>query len=256
MIFYLQDSSSFASMDNNLRPLVDALTELHIPFQGIGLVPFTHEITGLDSPQHPCFFYGSTSLIEKVARTPELCSGVFYDVAWFDSQLWSANRTDMLNQDIHLMTVGELKASWPTEVKFIRPREVKTFVGQVIEPEEAATWAEENYLLKDDTELYMSDVHRIEREWRFFIIGGNIVAGSLYKRWGFLTIREPIDSAIRAQAEKMAATWLPSQNIVMDIAHLRDGTFRVVEFNAVNSSGLYRSDPHEIVKAILNHHTS
>jgi hypothetical protein len=251
MIFYLQDSSSFASLDNNLRPLVEALTDLHIPFQGIGLVPFIREITGLESPQHPCFFYGSTSLVEKVASTPEICKGVFYDVAWFDSKLWSANRTDMLNQNIQLMTVRELKANWPTEVKFIRPREVKTFVGQVIEPEEATDWAEENHLLKDETELYMSDVHNIEREWRFFILGGKIITGSIYKRWGILTLREPIDPAVRARAEKMAAVWLPSPNVVMDIAQLRDGSFRVVEFNAVNCSGFYKSDVRAYVEAVV-----
>jgi hypothetical protein len=48
---------------------------------------------------------------------------------------------------------------------------------------------------------------------------------------GVKRIREPIGEEVWTRARWMAEEWLPSANIVMDICRLKNGEFKVVEFN-------------------------
>jgi len=59
-----------------------------------------------------------------------------------------------------------------------------------------------------------------------------------------------IESKTWDAARKFAEGWLPSQNIVMDIAELRTGEFKIIEFNSLNSSGFYCAEIDKIVVAL------
>jgi hypothetical protein len=51
----------------------------------------------------------------------------------------------------------------------------------------------------------MSPVEEIEREWRFFIVDGKVVARSQYKRYDVLVMREPFSEYVWGCAEGMEA---------------------------------------------------
>jgi hypothetical protein len=252
MKWFIQDSTSFGSLDRNVKPLIAALDELQVRWIPIGLVPFSWEITGIDPNESKdnAIFYGSTKLVEKVAAEKEYTPGVFYEENWFEQAEWIKHHPSMLNSDSKLLTIKELKENWPIEVSFIRPRAVKSFVGQVIEPDEKDSWSEENSELPDDCELYLSPTHNIEREWRFFIVDGKIVTGSLYKWCRILRTKEEIPKDIWENAQKLADIWLPSPNIVMDVCQLRNYTLKIVEWNCISCSGGYNSDWKKLIEAL------
>jgi len=51
----------------------------------------------------------------------------------------------------------------------------------------------------------------------------------------------------------MANKWLPYDCVVMDIAELATGEYKVVEFNSINSSGFYEHNITAVVEALSNY---
>jgi hypothetical protein len=251
MQWIIQNSGvTFACLDNNVAPLVDAIDKRGDSRFAIGVIPFTDTIVGLENIDLsiPTMFYGSTRLVEIAEHLP-IKPGVFFTHAWFDPKNWVGKRPDLLNESQSYMTVGELRKNWIEEPIFIKSADPKVLTGMVLEYDSRTSptisdrewWLIEYDHLKDEDRLVISPVQKIVQEWRFFIVNGKVVTGSQYKHDGVLRIRESIPDAVWRQAHRMAQEWLPSQNIVMDIALMWNGEYKVVEFNCLNSSGFYAS---------------
>jgi hypothetical protein len=60
----------------------------------------------------------------------------------------------------------------------------------------------------------------------------------------------PVEDEIYEIAQHFADIWLPHETIVMDICQLRSGEYKIVEWNSVSCSGLYRSEPQKLIEAI------
>lgn len=246
----IQDSLSWAALQNNCNPLINALQKLNKPFYACGVIPFEHKITGLEDVDftNPSFFYGGT-LLPILAKQFTSC-GIFYEDSWWNPKTWSENRNDMLNQDISISTIGELRKNWINEPIFIKPIAVKEFTGMVLEGPDKKWWYDEYSELKDDLEICVSPTINIEKEWRFWIIDGKVITGSLYKTYGYLTIKEPASKEIYEMANEMSHNWLPNKTIVMDVALLSNNTYKIVEFNSINSSGFYNANIEKIILAL------
>ena len=257
MHWVIQNSGvTFACLDNNVAPLVEAIDKCGDTRFAIGVIPFTDTIVGMDEidVSGPTMFYGSTRLVEIAEHLP-IKPGVFYNKNWFDPKNWVGKRPDLLNESQSYMTVGDLRKTWINDPIFIKSADPKVLTGMVLEGAgDQAWWTVEYDHLKDEDRLVVSPVQKIVQEWRFFIVNGQIVTGSQYKHDGVLRIREPIPDAVWRQAQRMAQEWLPSQNIVMDIALMADGTYTVVEFNAANCSGFYASPILPWLNAIADMH--
>ena len=255
MNWYIEDSNMpFELVESNGLQLLNTLKQLGIPCQCIGVIPFTHELTGMAEadPTLPSMFYGSCQLARKVASMSDFRPGVFWREEWFDPRSWEGKRTDLLNGEFSLTTVGDLRKYWTVVPVFIKSVKVKGITGQVIEPEaeDRARWTEEYSDLPDDMQLIATSCETIDREWRFFLVNGEVITGSTYRKDGYRCMNHPVSPEAGAAARRAAREWLPSPNIVMDIARTRDGEYKVVEFNSLNSSGFYRSDIAKVVVAL------
>jgi len=240
--------------DTNTLKLLEEVKKRRFPYVGIGVRPFTHEIIDIEKadPKAPTMFYGSTQLIETISKWEDFRPGAFYEKEWFDPRFWPEKRSDMLNQHQQEITIRDLRLQWVDTPTFIKSIEPKVLAGMVIEPikEDHDNWMIEYSELDGDVILVMSEAQNIEAEWRFFIVGGEVITGSTYRWLGARTIRRPVESLIYHVARLAIKEWIPNLNIVMDICQLKDGNFRVVEFNAVNSSGFYSADVGKVVDAI------
>lgn len=238
--------------DTNSRPLLDAVKARGLPYRAIGIIPFSHELTGMEEVDSslPTMFYGSTQLLELAPK--QFKPGMFYDPKWFDPRHWVDKRDDLVNKSMLQISVSTLRKNWVDEVTFVKSIKPKLLTGQVLEPEKEDwdRWVLEHADLDGDEQLLLSPWHKIDREWRFFIIEGKIITGSSYKRDGCLIIRDPLILEVWTAANRALEQWIPFQNIVMDLALMRDGTYKVVEFNALNSSGWYNSDVGKVVDKI------
>ena len=253
MQWIIQNSGiTFASLDNNVAPLVEAIDALGDARIAVGVIPFTDTIVGLEEVNRelPTLFYGSTRLVE-IASTLNFNPGVFYDKEWFFPNNWLGKRPDLLNESQSYMTAGELRKNWIDELFFVKSSDPKILTGMVLEGNiDQSWWIEEYSHISDDANLVISPVQEIEQEWRFFLIDGKIITGSQYKHNGILRIREPIPENIWKQAHRMSQYWIPSPNIVMDIAKMKDGSFKVVEWNCINASGWYNSTISSVIIAL------
>lgn len=237
-----------------------ALQELEIPYVDCCVIPFSDE---LEFPSYPplgkdTIPYGSTSLIKH--STEMRWWGLFLN-SNFNVQSYNENRKDMLNSDAVFMTVKQASTIFskmkPNEVWFIRPVEdLKIFSGTVTTAEEIGRWMASidsgNFQFTEDTMVAISQPKTILAEWRWFVVDGEIVDGSMYYHNGSFYKKHETDDDVIAEAQKLAESWLPHWTCVMDVALTTEGP-RVIEFNCLNGSGFYDHDIKKIVREVTDY---
>lgn len=238
-----------------------ALRDLDIPYVGVNVIPFSEDLEFLfEAPTGRGIIpYGSTSLIRHAQKYN--WSGLFFPKANFRVEVWNQNRGGMLNNDAEVMTVKEASTNFATKDKhelfFIRPVEdLKAFGGTISTAEEISRWMSSidagNFQISEDTMVAISQPKTILAEWRWFIVGGKIVDGSMYYHNGSFYKKHESDRDVIDEAQKLADSWLPHETVVMDIALTNYGP-RIIEFNCLNGSGFYDHDILKIVKSVTDY---
>lgn len=105
------------------------------------------------------------------------------------------------------------------------------------------------YHLSGDTKIVIGIPKDIQAEWRWFIVDGKVISGSMYMFKGQLQKQEELDAEVIAEAQLYADKWLPNENCVMDLA-LVNNQIKVIEFNCINASGFYNHNVNAIMKAL------
>ena len=238
------------------------------PHEFVGMIPFSREITHSDDTDlsgTDFIPYGSTLLTTQGNKNHNW-KGLFFDLAKFNYDEAMKHRDDMLNKDV--VFAGEIKDSiailqqLDSNTKlFMRPSEdLKQFSGTVMTAGDAVEWLEtacscdtsEHAQLKPTTRIIVSPVQDIQAEWRYFIVGGKIVSGSMYRHSGYMKLAEVTDESTIKEAQLFANKWLPAQCCVMDLAMV-DNCLKVIEFNCLNSSGFYDHDVAAVFKALYEY---
>ncbi len=260
MKFLIQQNLIF---DKTLDKIESATKEYDRDF--ISLIPYSEEIISNNSINGIDYIpYGSSRLLELAHKLN--WKGVHYNPETFNYESAKLNRFDMLN-DLFIMNIKEAITFFEYNLDqnrkwFIRPNEVfKYFSGIVMTAKEAANFladalncqSEGTYRLKDDLEIVISNPVKIDIEWRYFIIGGKIISGSVYMKDGKFLSERVIDKPTLREAQMLADRWLPNDCVVMDVA-LVEGELKVIEFNCINCSGFYDHDIDLIFKEWYNYY--
>ena len=229
------------------------------PHEYVSVLPFSHEIKADEPLQGTDYIpYGSTLFI---SLSHELkWRGCYFDLNTFHYGAFSKNRKDMLNGNV--LTVKEaleyLKTQPKDKMWFTRPsKDLKQFTGVVNSSESCLEYftnalaADTSSIaqLKPETEIVLSIPQNLESEYRWFVVNRKVVSGSSYRREGLMYTELVTDPKMIAEAQSFADDWLPHENCVMDLASV-DGKMKVIEFNCLNGSGLYRNDVDAIFGAI------
>lgn len=235
----------------------------NLPHQFVGVIPFEHEITS-DEPivGEDYIPYGSTLLTNLAFERK--WSGLYFDQGVMNYSNFVANRKDMLNAE-HIMPVKDAIRFLANQMEganlqwFTRPSvDLKHYAGYVGETKEIAYHLQSmvnsfergelgTYGLNPQNEIVLARPKTIQAEWRWFIIGGNIVSGSMYRAHGQLRPKIELDAEVINEAQELADVWLPYPCVVMDTA-LVDNEMKVIEFNCINSSGFYDHGVNKIFK--------
>jgi len=239
------------------------------PHQFIGMIPFSHEITS-ERPLvgNDYIPYGSTLFTTVASEQYPSWKGLFFDLDVFNYEASVANRDDMLN-DLYIFNAECVLDFMTNQLRggaqdwFVRPSEdLKQFAGQVMEAKECAAWLKDamacessgSYKIDPKTRIVISHPKQIKAEWRWFIVGGKIVSGSMYRAHGQMHQKRATDQDVIDEAQSFADKWLPSPCCVMDLALV--GPFdevKVIEFNCIHSSGFYDNDVSAIFKALYEY---
>jgi len=201
--------------------------------------------------------YGSTTLM-KIAWDAGWLH-VFSNPENFNVDAYNKNHPSMLNSNAVTMTLSAAKElSHRNSQWFIRPiDDNKGFAGEVFTSEQLVEWVTALESLEDcaitpNTLVSVNFPKAIAMEWRYFIVNGVIVSGSIYRRHGESYLEDETDYKVLKEAQELADKWLPHPCCVMDVA-LCDTTPYVIEFNSLNASGFYKHDVPAIVRAVAQY---
>lgn len=194
--------------------------------------------------------YGSKTLA-NIAKEMNLEPGSFMNEQFEFEVFQQVLGDELLNKEF---MVGDLWELNPTDEEFfIRPTgNTKLFTGQTVTREEFLLWQKQECRENSPYSgqmLMISPTQKIQAEYRFFVVNQNIVTSSCYKENNVIsTIRKPSHELI-TYTTKMINKFPLAKAFVIDIAETNKG-FKVIEYNNMNTSGLYNCDEFLIVQAI------
>ncbi len=268
MIWLIQDAHR---RYDEVEKEANALENLNYNFTGYGLIPFTHQVTGIDvvDLNEKVIIRGGTKIldlivadnfeIEGATETQRInfSNGIFYDAEKFDQAYYTSLNLPLLNSNATIHNVADILHTKFDKPAFIKPsNDRKSFtaqfvdVGQTLEESIKSSMYQLGY--ENETCVLSFDIANIKRECRFFVVN-EVVTGSHY-RINNVTICKVIspDDVIWSIANEYAKLYQPHDVFVMDIAETDDG-FKIVEYNCLNASGLYHSDVKKLFTALQDY---
>lgn len=236
--------------------LIDFLSRMDIPFEIVKAVPFVGDLLPVPKPTRELVFaIGSYSMVlatrDRYGWSPGCFSNADYDYAVWSNR-WAGY---CLNEGGTTCKFGEVPDR--DGEFFIRPSaDSKAFSGMVTSPNEFREWQHkvlnlgETYTeLDHNTLVVVADPKPISAEYRFVIIDGKVITGSLYKSGYTVLYRECQEDDVIEFAQKMADIWSPSRGFVLDLAR-SNGELYVLEMGCMNAAGLYDCDVQKLVMAV------
>jgi len=264
--------------DTQLQHVADAVRSY--PHTFVGVIPFSREITSEKPLEGKDYIpYGSTLLTNLALGLG--WTGLHFDLDVLTYSNAIANRKDMLNdRDIYghggIYTADEAISFLENGLRgggmtwFTRPdQDLKHYAGYVGSSNEICEHIRSmvdsynrgeqgTYGMNPSTKLVFSVPQTIHAEWRWFIVDGKIIDGSMYRAHGQLRKLHETDADVIREAQVLADIWLPMDCVVMDTALVGDNLDRaemkVVEFNTINSSGFYDNDVPAVFNALWKYH--
>ncbi len=242
--------------ERGFQTLIDTLEKFEIPHDLVKVIPFVGETIPDVNPEGKIFVIGSMSM-HRVAKRKGWDPGVIMIPDMLEvATHW---KHYLLNSEYTVGAIGTLNAEveFP-EPMFIRPYDdSKAFNGTIMDAEDFADMqrnltrvASDKPTCSLDTQVIISPLKEILREYRFFIVDGEVATGSMYKRGGKVLYSDELDGALDFVKEFLKVeTWRPAKAFVLDVAMVPSG-YDIIEINNLNSAGFYASDIQKLVMAI------
>lgn len=246
--------------ENDLNELQTACKVVGAEFQEVLVIPFSDELPEFTYNRNNVY-YGSTTFMNNI-YTELSPKGLFYSDDEFSMakylQKWGMN---MLSYGAQILTIKDFIESplswWLTDENiFVRPNgDGKEFDGQVGSYENIKTMLDRTIKfegpLSYDSIILVGKAYNIHKEWRLYIVDGEIVTSSRYRK-DFKLSKSNLDipEEMLTFAKERMKEYMPHDNFAMDICSTHDGTYYIIECGCLNSVGFYHADIGKIVKAV------
>jgi hypothetical protein len=250
--------------------LLSVLDRFNIPYSVHKVIPFIGELIPAPEPkQKNVICFGSYSMRHS-AREFGWTPGVF-DLEPYNFNVQMQHWSDLLlNADAEVVAFKDAVIMDDT---FIRPiDDSKHFAGRVYGVDEFVKWQhsvctlEEDYgsSLSPNTLIQLCRPKKIYAEYRFWIVDGQIVTQSLYKRGDRVTYSSDVDSRFHSfvnmvlryrkdiRGVTMSCTpdgWIPERAFVLDVCETPEG-MKIVEINTINAAGFYAGNMTDLVLSL------
>lgn len=264
------DNITWVVQDNLIDPIqvcqvISAINKVGAKVQTVKVIPFVDDVDVPELDNNLVIPYGSTKL-NKISQQRKW-KGNWFDHSTFNVEYWNLTRKDeMLNYDSQTFTVRELIEQFSPKIGissetlfFIRPlHDLKQFNGTVTTAKEICNWMQSvdsgNFSFDEETLVCIASPKHIKHEIRCFIVDGKIIDSSYYRIHGVRLSQPVTDVTLIEKINNFVLSGqLPHNCCVADIAILEDDIIKIIEFNAINSSGFYYHDIDKIVKAMTGY---
>lgn len=245
--------------ENELGQIQQTCKEIGVEYQEVLVIPFSPDLSDITLDHKTNIYYGSTTLMYNVYHKLNQPIGLFFDDKRFSMENYMSIWKDhMLNAEGKITTFKEFSNEdiSDDELFFIRPdADDKSFAGGVKSFKEIKDWScsfqkFDNVILTEDTKILVSTPWNINKEWRNYIVDGNVVATSTYRK-DFRPYKSNTDvpAEMLKFVEDRCKEYMPHKNFAMDIA-LCNGEYFIIECGCINSVGFYAANIGNIVKAL------
>lgn len=235
----------------NVRRMVEALElDGHAPH----LVCLTKSLDIPPIPELPdegpivCHGQG---FMTRALHHPRLKHGLFFNPDKFRWKTFCSGwQGAMLSSDGRVMALSDAKDFLKNGVRaFIRPdADSKVFDGGVYDaPGLAAATEQEG--VPPTTRVVVASPCSIQAEWRFFVVAGEIVGCSEYRRFGRPSIDGAVPHVAIELAAELALRWSPADVYCLDLASCND-RIGVLEANCFNGSRFYGAVMERVLRAV------
>jgi len=272
---------------DNTDKLIQVLKNKGIEHHVLQYIPFDDDLASrcleIYGPDQCVVFYGSLNFgrkLKKLAWTP----GVYLNDKALECSMYYPYLKNLLlhYQDFLMLPYGVLNDHkktifdhFKTDKVFIRPNSnMKEFTGMICTEEDYFDCVKLAGFYDVDPNLLVliSRVEPLEKEWRFVIVDGEPVAGSLYRDWsspekimpGTVTrdyvlmnshsVWEGYEgkegSNALMLAYEAAKRYNPDRCWTVDIAKTEYGTYHVLEIGCFSCAGLYGMDLEKVVDKV------
>lgn len=197
-------------------------------------------------PTETCILRSSIGAAKDIIRkgVPNIKIFFGYEKDSFDAISFCVNFDNLLNDDFIFLPFGVIKNNFKSGEVFIRPNSgFKTFSGHVLKLEELI-----KLNIEDNILCLISSVKNIIAEYRFIIVGKQVVSGSSYLPDEFI-VKSEEEVYIFAQTVVDNLKKFPDDMWTLDIAMTNKG-FKIIETNSITTSGWYACDIEKTCKSI------
>lgn len=230
--------------------LRQALDRLDTSYTDVKLIPIVRTLDHVPVVEGPVFVYGST-FVHRAA----------YDQGWWPGYIGGTHTyeeiakhygEELLNDDVRYERLSDLVADRPV---FVRPKDDgKLFTGLVVDSrglDELRTTVIDHAGTDAalDEVVVVSSPKRIQAEHRCLVVNGRVVCASTYRRGSQVVYDGRVDENILQYAQSQVDRWQPDLGFALDVAQTSAG-LRIVEINALSSSGLYACDLMKFADAV------
>lgn len=246
--------------ENDLGQINSSAIESGSTVTNIEVIPFDSKLP-LFKISDDNIYFGSTTLMYNIYTQLNKPRGLFFNEDIFQMDNYNNKwGTHMLNYSAIVTTFGEVDKLnlLDEDLLFIRPnKDDKSFDGRIMTFSDIKDWKNklliyDNVILTEDTKILIGEPYNIKKEWRLFIVGGEIVSSTLYRK-NFLLNKSSIDipeNMIKFAKERISE-YTPHDNFIMDIALCGD-SYYIIECGCINSCGFYAGDISKIVSSITD----
>lgn len=254
-MFYLVQENTFR--EENYDALVDAISRLSLGYEIVKVLPFVEDID-FDVKESNVFCFGSVKMA-RVARKYGWRPGsllnsnhdyTVYSKFYGDNLLNFDSVVQPFSEDVHL------------EEFFARPCEdTKVFTGKVFDQRTWKLFKEDvrksNYVtsLSSETLVQICSVKHPTKEFRFWVVDGKVVTGSLYRSGYWVNYSPIVDTGAVEFCQSMVKLYQLADAFVMDVCEVIDkdvAQYKVVECGCINSAGFYKADMQKLIVALEN----
>lgn len=252
------DSYFFFERDN-FNKIKEFLDENNISNEIYQIIPFSHEIQPALPTDVTIVPFGCIEFVQAIRKLDNVTSVVFYDENIFTNENCLNQWKELcLNHDAKIMSVKEAIDTLEDRQYFMRPIEdLKSFAGNLFEPGHLPSLLEryggyENNTFNVQSKIIVSSPKEIENEWRVFIVDGQVVSSSLYrKNRKFTEAGGEIPVEMVEFCNKAIAIYCPDKAFAFDVCQLDNGDFKIIEFGCIHNCGFYKADVKKVIDLII-----
>ena len=248
-MFYLLQNGLF--QDHERVQLIDNLEKLELDYELVKVLPFVEDIE-FETERKDVFCFGALKMA-RLASKYDWSPGV-YMTDNHDYQVYSKYyKENLLNYDSRIYKFGD---DIPDKYFFARPtKDTKVFTGRVFNDDQ---WVEfrdrqltngHHTVLDKDTDIQVCSVKDIQKEYRFFIVKGEVITGSIYRLGGRVLQDTFVEQSAIDFCHEMIDIFQLADAFVMDIC-LVNNEWKIVECGCINCCGFYASDIQKLLIAL------